>query len=47
MNILVKKMSSFGILKVQMIIGAISMMAAMIALPAGIMIGDPSLILNP
>lgn len=47
MNILVRKMSSFGILKVQMIIGAIIMVAAMIALPAGIMIGDPSLILNP
>jgi hypothetical protein len=47
MKILVKKMSSFGILKVQLIIGAIIMAAAMIALPIGVMMGDPSLILDP
>ena len=47
MKVLVKKMKSFGILKVQMIIGAIVMLAAVIALPVSIMMGDPSLILNP
>ena len=47
MKILVKKMSSFGILKVQMIVGAIIMLVALIALPVGIISGDPSLILNP
>lgn len=47
MKILVKKMSSFGILKVQMIAGAIIMLVALIALPVGIISGDPSLILNP
>ena len=47
MKILVKKMSSFGVLKVQMVIGAIVMVAAMIALPVSIMIGDPSLLLDP
>lgn len=47
MNILVKKMSSFGILKVQMILGAIVMVAAMIVLPVGIAVGDASLLLNP
>jgi hypothetical protein len=46
-KILAKKMSSFGILKVQLILGAIVMVAAVIALPVGIMMGDPSLILNP
>ena len=47
MNVLVKKMSKFGILKVQMIVGAIFMAVAMIALPVGILAQDPSLILNP
>ena len=47
MKILVEKMRSLGILKVQMIIGAIVMVAAMIALPVGIMTTDISLILNP
>jgi hypothetical protein len=47
MKILVKKMSSFGILKVEMIIGAIVMAAAMIGLPVAVMSGDASLILNP
>ena len=47
MKILVKKMSSFIILKVQMIIGAITMLAAMILLPVGIISQDASLILNP
>jgi hypothetical protein len=47
MKILVKKMSSFGILKVQLIIGAIMMAAAMIVLPISILMVDPKLILNP
>ena len=47
MRTIIKKMNSFGILKVQMIIGAIVMFAAMIVLPVSIMWGDPSLILNP
>jgi hypothetical protein len=47
MKILVKKMKSFGILKVQMIMGAIVMLAAVIALPVSIIMGDPSLLLNP
>ena len=40
-------MNSFGILRVQMIVGAIVMIAAVIALPVAIMLGDPSLILDP
>ena len=47
MKILVKKMSSFGILKFEMILGAIIMAAAMILLPVGVMRVDVSLILNP
>lgn len=47
MRVLVKKMSSFGILKVQLIVGAIVMVAAMIALPVAIMVADSSLLLNP
>ena len=47
MKILVKKMSSFSILKVQMIIGAIVMAAAMVMLPVGIAVVDISLLLNP
>jgi hypothetical protein len=47
MKVLVKKMSSLGILKFQMVIGAIVMIAAMILLPVGIAMGDVSLLLNP
>lgn len=47
MRVLVKKMSSLGILKVQMVVGAIIMVAAMILLPVGIIMEDASLILNP
>lgn len=47
MKALVKKMSKVAILKFQMILGAIVMVAAMIALPVGVMSGDASLILNP
>ena len=47
MKVLVKKMSSFGILKAQMIFGAIVMAAAVIALPVGIATTDASLLLNP
>lgn len=44
---LVRKMNSFGILRVQMIVGAIIMAAAMILLPTSIAVGDASLLLNP
>ena len=47
MQILVKKMSSFGILMVQMILGAIVMLAVVVMLPVGIALGDASLLLNP
>ena len=47
MKILVKKMSSLGILKMEMVIGAIVMVAVMIMLLGGIIATDPSLILNP
>ena len=47
MKLLVKKMSSFGILKAQMIFGAIVMAAVVIALPASIATTDASLLLNP
>jgi hypothetical protein len=47
MNVLVRKMKSFGILKVQMIIGAIVMIVALIALPVSIIAVDFSLLLNP
>jgi hypothetical protein len=40
-------MNSFGILKAQMIIGTITMLAAMLALPIGIAVADASLLLNP
>ena len=48
MKVLVRKMSSFGILTVQLIFGAIVMLAAMVCLPIAILTsGDPSLLLNP
>lgn len=47
MKTLIKKMRKVGILKFQMVLGAIVMVAAMIALPVGIMMGDASLMLNP
>ena len=47
MKVLIKKMSSFGILKAQMIFGAIVMAAVVIALPASIATTDASLLLNP
>ena len=47
MKTLAKKMSSFGILKVQLVIGAVMMVAAMIVLPVSIIMGDPSLLLDP
>ena len=40
MRILVKKMRSLGILKLQMLIGAIVMAAVVILLPASIMMED-------
>ena len=42
MNILVKKMSHLGILKAEMIFGAILMAAAMIGLPVSILVGNAS-----
>ena len=47
MKPIVRKMSKLGILKLEMVIGALVMAFAVIALPASIMIGDISLILNP
>ena len=47
MRVLVKKMSSFGVLRVQMIVGAIIMAAVVVLLPVSIAIGDASLLLNP
>ena len=47
MRPLVRKMTSFGILKVQMIVSAIVMIVAMFALPVGLMIGEPSLLIEP
>ena len=47
MRILATKMKSFGILRAQLIIGALVMLAAMIMLPVGIMQVDPSMLLNP
>lgn len=47
MKILVKKMSSFGIIKGQLIVGALVMLAAVIVLPVSIMVKDASLLLNP
>lgn len=47
MTVLVKKMSKFAILKFEMIIGALVMVAAMVMLPVGIMAEDASLLLNP
>ena len=47
MRILVAKMKSFAILRAQLIIGALVMLAAMIMLPVGIVQVDPSMLLNP
>lgn len=47
MKVLVEKMSSFAILRVQMIFGAVLMVAAMIVPPVGIAVTDASLLLNP
>ena len=48
MKILVKKMATFGVLKAQMIFGAVVMIAAMACLPIAILTSeDPSLLLNP
>ena len=47
MKPLAKKMRSFGILKVQLVIGAVMMVAAMVGLPVSIIMGDPSLLLDP
>ena len=47
MRILVRKMSSLGLLKVELIIGTLIMAAAVIGLPLGIALTDATLMLNP
>lgn len=47
MRILVRKMSSLGLLKVELIIGTLIMAAAVIGLPVGIALTDVTLMLNP
>ena len=47
MRVLVTKMNKFGVLKFQMIVGAIVMLAAMVVLPVSILAVDSSLLLNP
>ena len=47
MKILVKKMKAFGILKLQLILGALLMVAVVIVLPVSIAVQDASLLLNP
>jgi len=47
MKPLVKKMSSLGILRVQMIIGAIVMAAVVVLLPLNIALNDASLLADP
>ena len=47
MRILVRKMSSLGLLKVEIIIGTIIMAAAVIGLPLGIALTDITLMSNP
>ena len=47
MRILVNKMKSFGILRAQLILGALVMIAVMIVLPISIIVVDASLLLNP
>lgn len=47
MKVLARKMSSFAILKAQMIFGAIVMLAVLIGLPVGIATTDASMLLNP
>ena len=47
MRILVRKMSSLGLLRVELIIGTLIMAAAVIGLPVGIALTDVTLMLNP
>ena len=47
MKVLVKKMKSLGILKLEMVVGAIIMLAVLILLPGSIAVQDASLLLNP
>ena len=47
MRVLAKKMSSLGVLKVQMIISLVIMAVALLSLPALFIAMDPSLLLNP
>ena len=47
MNILAKKMTSFGILRLQMVLGTLIMAVAVVVLPLGIAMEDVSLLLNP
>ena len=47
MNILVRKMSKFGILKLQLVIGCLIMLAAMIAFPLAMLSFNAELMKNP
>lgn len=47
MKILATKTKKFGIVKIQLIVGAIVMAVALFALPIAILVQDPSLLLNP
>lgn len=47
MKVLVTKTKKFGIIKAQLILGALVMIAVVIALPVSIAMGDASLLLDP
>ena len=47
MRVLARKMSSLGVIRVQMIVSLIVMAVALISLPALLIAMDPSLLLNP
>ena len=47
MRVLIRKMKGLGLLKLELVIGALIMAAAMIGLPAGIMSIDIALMANP
>ena len=47
MNVLVRKMSRLGILKLELALGTIVMLAALILMPVAIIVENASLLLNP
>ena len=47
MRVLVRKMSSLGLMKLELIVGTVVMAAAMLALPIGLLCTDASLLANP